>query len=168
MSEEIKEIIYDIKDSLNETPKKMYKYNKITFNLNELSEILKYVEQLEKENDKLKHKLNDIAFGDDSELALRFLRKIDYVGFDEKRKVYINKHNNEPFIWEDEQEKDYYLKDEELNEYTQQLEYKVEQLENIRKEAIEYLKEFGFYGYNKNWQDLLNILNKGDNNEKNE
>ena len=49
MSEEIKEIIYDIKDSLNETPKKMYKYNKITFNLNELSEILKYVEQLEKE-----------------------------------------------------------------------------------------------------------------------
>lgn len=38
---------------------------------------------------------------------------------------------------------------------------KVEQLENIRKEAIEYLKEFGFYGYNKNWQDLLNILNKG-------
>ena len=47
MSEEIKEIIYDIKDSLNETPKKMYKYNKITFNLNELSEILKYVEQLE-------------------------------------------------------------------------------------------------------------------------
>ncbi len=47
MSEEIKEIIYDIKDSLNETPKKMYKYNKITFNLNELFEILKYVEQLE-------------------------------------------------------------------------------------------------------------------------
>ena len=54
MSEEIKEIIYDIKDSLNETPKKMYKYNKITFNLNELSEILKYVEQLEKENKELK------------------------------------------------------------------------------------------------------------------
>lgn len=36
------------------------------------------------------------------------------------------------------------------------LQQKVEQLENIRKEAIEYLKEFGFYGYNKNWQDLLN------------
>ena len=99
------------------------------------------VEQLEKENDKLKHKLNDIAFGDDSELALRFLRRIGYVGFDEKRKVYINKHNNEPFLWKDEQEKDYYLKDEELNEYTQQLEYKVEQLENIRKEATEFMKE---------------------------
>ena len=41
------------------------------------------------------------------------------------------------------------------------LQQKVEQLENTRKEAIEYLKEFGFYGYNKNWQDLLNILNKG-------
>ena len=100
------------------------------------------VEQLEKANEKLKHKLNDIAFGDDSELALRFLRKIDYVDFDEKRKVYINKHNNEPFLWKDEQEKDYYLKDEELNEYTQQLEYKVEQLENIRKEAIEYLTSY--------------------------
>ena len=99
------------------------------------------VEQLEKENDKLKHKLNDIAFGDDSELALRFLRKIDYVDFDEKRKVYINKHNNEPFLWKDEREKDYYLKDEELNEYTQQLEYKVEQLENIIKEAIKSIEE---------------------------
>ena len=47
MSEEIKEIIYDIKDSLNETPKKMYKYNKITLNLNEFEEILNYIEQLE-------------------------------------------------------------------------------------------------------------------------
>ena len=40
--------------------------------------------------------------------------------------------------------------------------FEIEQLENIRKEVIEYLKEFGFYGYNKNWQDLLNILNKGE------
>lgn len=128
------------------------------------------VEQLEKENDKLKHKLNDIAFGDDSELALRFLRKIDYVDFDEKRKVYINKHNNEPFIWKDEREKDYYLKDEELNEYTQQLEYKVEQLENIRKEIKEYIEKNvacfknGDMLVELNVDDLLNILNKGDNN----
>lgn len=128
------------------------------------------VEQLEKENDKLKHKLNDIAFGDDSELALRFLRKIDYVDFDEKRKVYINKHNNEPFLWKDEQEKDYYLKDEELNEYTQQLEYKVEQLENIRKEAIEELSYMSTDAYvedydirEKHYNLLMNILNKGDN-----
>ena len=131
------------------------------------------VEQLEKENEKLKHKLNDIAFGDDSELALRFLRRIGYVGFDEKRKVYINKHNNEPFLWKNEQEKDYYLKDEELNEYTQQLEYKVEQLENIRKEAIEYIKDNACYseGHCKcsfsqiALDNLLNILNKGENNE---
>ena len=141
------------------------------------------VEQLEKENDKLKHKLNDIAFGDDSELALRFLRKIDYVDFDEKRKVYINKHNNEPFILKDEQEKDYYLKDEELNEYTQQLEYKVEQLENIIKEAIKLIEEdiLGKKIENVNWdydecdysdmpveriKPLLNILKKGENNGK--
>ena len=47
MSEEIKEIILDVKDSLNETPKNMYKYNKITLNLNEFEEILNYIEQLE-------------------------------------------------------------------------------------------------------------------------
>lgn len=50
MSEEIKDIILDVKDSLNETPKNMYKYNKITLNLNEFEEILNYIEQLEKEN----------------------------------------------------------------------------------------------------------------------
>lgn len=47
MSEEIKDIILDVKDSLNETPKNMYKYNKITLNLNEFEEILNYIEQLE-------------------------------------------------------------------------------------------------------------------------
>ena len=38
------------------------------------------------------------------------------------------------------------------------LQQKVEQLENIIKEAIEYVKEYGFYS---NEDDLLNILNKG-------
>lgn len=134
-----------------------------------IKDLQQKVEQLEKENEKLKHKLNDIAFGDDSELALRFLRRIGYVGFDEKRKVYINKHNNEPFLWKDEQEKDYYLKDEELNEYTQQLEYKVEQLENIRKEIKEYIEKHvvccknGDMLVELNANDLLNILNKGSN-----
>lgn len=47
MSEEIKDIILDVKDSLNETPKNMYKYNKITLNLNEFEKILNYIEQLE-------------------------------------------------------------------------------------------------------------------------
>ena len=55
---------------------------------------------------------------------------------------------------------------EQYEDEIKDLQQKVEQLENIRKKAIEYLKEFGFYGYNKNWQDLLNILNKGDNNGK--
>lgn len=85
------------------------------------------------ETEKIKQKLNWIAFGDDPELALRYLRKIGYVDFDEERKVYINKHNNEPFLLEDEQEKDYYIKDEELNEYTEQLEYQVKSL----KEQLE-------------------------------
>ena len=80
------------------------------------------IERLYKENEGLKKKLNWIAFGDDPELALRYLRKIGYVDFDEKRQVYINKHNNEPFLLKDEQEKDYYIKDEELNDYTKQLE----------------------------------------------
>ena len=81
-----------------------------------------------KENQKLKQKLNWIAFGDDAELALRYLRKIGYVDFDEERKVYINKHNNEPFLLDDEEEKAYYIKDEELNEYTEQLEYQNKEL----------------------------------------
>lgn len=93
------------------------------------------------ETEKIKQKLNWIAFGDDPELALRYLRKIGYVDFDEERKVYINKHNNEPFLLEDEQEKGYYIKDEELNEYTEQLEYQVkslkEQLEDVLKEVSE-------------------------------
>ena len=173
MSEEIK----SLKNYISTTKNEIF----TTFKIETISNLIIYyedlqqkVEQLEKENDKLKHKLNDIAFGDDSELALRFLRRIGYVGFDEKRKVYINKHNNEPFIWEDEREKDYYLKDEELNEYTQQLEYKVEQLENIRKEAIEYvykhIQEYDVDGTFTNLDEfdfiaspqlLLNILNKG-------
>lgn len=166
MSEEIKIItLGDIFENI-ETEEKAFRFKDY------IKDLQQKVEQLEKENDKLKHKLNDIAFGDDSELALRFLRKIDYVDFDEKRKVYINKHNNEPFIWKDEREKDYYLKDEELNEYTQQLEYKVEQLESIRKQAIEYINNeifkrtilvgVGTKKYTRNILDnILNILNKG-------
>ena len=128
------------------------------------------IRRLKKQNDSLKQKLNWIAFGDDPELALRYLRKIGYVDFDEERKVYINKHNNEPFFLKDEQEKHYYIKDNELNEYTEQLEYqikelkkqleekeniacnwkdsclenagKIEKLENQQKEFIEYLTSY--------------------------
>lgn len=108
---------------------------------NAYEEMKKLYELLQQENKELKQKLNWIAFGDDPELALRYLRKIGYVDFDEERKVYINKHNNEPFLLEDEQEKGYYIKDEELNEYTEQLEYQVKslkkQLEDILKEVSE-------------------------------
>ena len=46
---------------------------------------------------------------------------------------------------------------------------KVEQLENIRKEAIEYIKSDSYFdGSSMCANDLLNILNKGDSNEKNE
>jgi hypothetical protein len=44
------------------------------------------------------------------------------------------------------------------------LQQKVEQLENIRKEAIEYIDGHTFY-YTDTPYDLLDILNKGDNKE---
>lgn len=122
MSEEIKEIIYDIKDSLNETPKKMYKYNKITFNLNELSEILKYVEQLEKENIKQKEIIENLT-------------TMTVCG--DKKQI------------------------------KNTAQYKLEQLENIRKEAIELINKNSqyptYYLTGNIVKDLLNILNKGDN-----
>lgn len=92
-------------------------------------------QELKNQNDNLKQKLNWIAFGDDPELALRYLRKIGYVDFDEKRKVYINKHNHEPFWLKDEQEKAYYILDEELNEYTEQLEWENQELKKQLEKA---------------------------------
>ena len=85
------------------------------------------VEQLEKENDKLKY------LADDSNTM----------------KAFVVEHN------------------------------KVEQLENIRKEAVEYIKKnltigsildgektYCLNSYSFDYEDLLNILNKGDNNGK--
>lgn len=94
--------------------------------------ILSIVKKLQKENQVLKQNLNWIAFSShncDTELALRYLRKIGYVNFDEERKVYINKHNNEPFELQSEKEKGYYIKDDEINEYIQQLECKIAKYE---------------------------------------
>ena len=102
------------------------------------------IRRLKKQNDSLKQKLNWIAFGDDSELALRYLREIGYVDFDEERKVYINKHNNEPFLLKDEQEKDYYIKDNELNEYTEQLYYQIKELKRQLEEYKEQVSK-GLY-----------------------
>lgn len=119
------------------------------------------LERTAKENQELKQKLNWVAFGDDPELSLRYLRKIGYVDFDEERKVYINKHNNEPFLLKDEQEKDYYIKDEELNEYTTQLEYKVKeskkQLEDLFSENSELRKKLE---NSMTFQDYEYTLNK--------
>ena len=72
-----------------------------------------------------------------------------------------------------------------FKDYIKDLQQKVEQLENIRKEAIEYVndnslyeEEYDYdYDYEENIyltgiddeqakKDLLNILNKGDNNGK--
>ena len=136
MSEEIKDIILDVKDSLNETPKNMYKYNKITLNLNEFEEILNYIEQLEKENKKLK---------------------------EENKRIFQNVNDDELLI-------------SNAMNYAElkKTEKKVEQLENIRKEAIKYILKNKLYRFKyddeelfeittdkKAKDDLLNILNKG-------
>ena len=114
--------------------------------LHELTEwICNKTEKLEKENEILKHRLNDIIFddaNDDVELGARYLRNIGYIGFDEERKIYLNKHNKEPFWQNDEREKNYYIKDEELNEYTEQLEYKLQQKENKIKQVREYVDKW--------------------------
>lgn len=152
MNKEISDSLYfllhcALKDDEFETQREQFKI------------IYKYIENLERENqklkkqnDSLKQKLNWIAFGDDSELALRYLRKIGYVDFDEERKVYINKHNNEPFLLKDEQEKDYYIKDNELNEYTEQLEYQIKEL----KKQLEEYKRLGFEHLNDKCNELKN------------
>lgn len=114
-----KESVTVMSEEMLEAMSHEYEYN--YFN-EETQKLKEYIEQLQQENEGLKQKLNWIAFGDDSELALRYLRKIGYVGFDEKRMVYINKHNNDPFWLDDEKEKSYYIKDEELNEYTKHIE----------------------------------------------
>lgn len=54
LKEEIKEILDNIKDNINETPKNMYKYNKIQFNLNECKLLLDYITNLQEENERLK------------------------------------------------------------------------------------------------------------------
>lgn len=64
-----------------------------------------------------------------------------------------------------------------VHNYIVSLQQKVEQLENMRKEAIEYMEEFIFEPllinedrklimFNKNLKNFENILNKGENNAK--
>ena len=54
---------------------------------------------------------------------------------------------------------------EKIIDYITNLQQKVEQLENIRKEAIDYIDGHTFY-YTDTPYDLLDILKKGDNNGK--
>lgn len=123
-------------------------------------EVLNKIIQLQQENEELKKRLNWIAFGDDVELALRYLRRIGYVDFDEKRKFYINKHNDEPFWLNEEKEKNYYIKDEELNDYTKQLEQENQEL----KKQIKLFKkdlskvERTCQKYNSSYYDIKLIL----------
>ena len=66
---------------------------------------------------------------------------------------------------------------EQYEDEIKDLQQKVEQLENIKKEAIEYMKEFTFEPllinedrklimFNENLKNFENILNKGGNNVK--
>ena len=51
---------------------------------------------------------------------------------------------------------------EQYEDEIKNLQQKVEQLENIRKEAIEYIKNGSYFdGSSMSANDLLNILNKG-------
>ena len=95
------------------------------------------LENLRKENKILKQRLNEVCFGEDPEIALRYLRKIGYVDFDEDKKFYINTHNGYPLWTGNEKEKDYYIKDEELNEYTQKLENDIKGFKKYIEEKIE-------------------------------
>ena len=107
--------------------------------------------KLQEENENLKQKLNEIAFGDDPELALRYLRKIGYVDFDNDRKVYINKHSDDSFLCKNEEEKDYYIKDEELDEYTQQLICKNNKLEDSWNKLKEYIDKTKIKEFEKSY-----------------
>lgn len=138
----IANVLYDVDKNYKQEIEKLKKENKILRENAEHND--KVVDKVNWENNILKHRLNDIVFDDaneDVELGARYLRKIGYIDFDEERKVYVNKHNNEPFIQDDEREKDYYIPDEELDEYTKQLECKLQQKENILKEVREYVNK---------------------------
>ncbi len=113
--------------------------------------LLDYINNLQKENDNLKFYLNDVVFDDnniDVELSARYLRKLGYIDFDEERQVYVNKHNNKPFMQEDTKEKSFYIKDDELNDYTKQLENKIGKVSNKIKTIFKEENWYENYEYN--------------------
>ena len=171
MSEEIKDIIFDVKDSLNETPKNMYKYNKITLNLNEFEKILNYIEQLENENFNIRENihLERISLPPELTKDKDFMELYDIPSYkDLQQKVkQLEKENEYLKMSNPEQNMEHFRIVNENKRKIDMLRKENHQLENIRKEAIEYV--------NKMWLakltpgtvsdtkfDLLNILNKGE------
>ena len=88
------------------------------------------------------------------------------------------KHNKCNVDTEEKDWKTYYGLDDNLIKYIRKLEIRVEQLENIRKEAIKYILKNKLYRFKyddeelfeittdkKAKDDLLNILNKGSDKE---
>lgn len=110
--------------------------------------------KLQQENKRLKFYLNDVIFSefnDDVELAARYLRKLNYIDFDEENQIYINKHNEEPFCRLDVHEKHFFIEDDEINDYVKQIENEALMLKRIVKEAIDYIKN---NTYKCQWGDL--------------
>ena len=90
---------------------------------------------------------------------------------------YFNQKNYEKLLSVYENAKWFVSNWEQALQNINNLQQKVEQLENIRKETIEYMKEFIFEPllinedrklimFNENLKNFENILNKGDNNVK--
>ena len=104
---------------------------------------------LEKENEELKIRLNHICFSGDHtaevETALRYLKKIGYVGFDDEKQIYINKqYGVEGFIvygYDERREKAFFIEEDKLDDYTKQLEEQVKRLKQELYEKIEKLEE---------------------------
>ncbi len=69
MNNEIKEILAEIKDNINETPKRMFKCNKVTFNLEESQLLLDYITNLQEDleysdycNEQLRKKITNLEY----------------------------------------------------------------------------------------------------------
>lgn len=124
--------------------------------------------KLQQENKRLKFYLNDVVFSefnDDVELAARYLRKLNYIDFDEENQIYINKHNEEPFCQSDAREKHFFIEDDEINDYVKQIENEALMLKRIVKDAIDYLEKVPLVmeSYYHQRNEVLRIL-KGDSN----
>lgn len=124
--------------------------------------------KLQQENKRLKFYLNDVIFSefnDNVELAARYLRKLNYIDFDEENQIYINKHNEEPFCRQDAREKHFFIEDDEINDYVKQIENEALMLKRIVKDAIDYLEKVPLVmeSYYHQRNEVLRIL-KGDSN----